>query len=76
MAGFGRLTVDVFAVQRAMANKGMTGVELARVARCSSATITKIMRGGQCYASTIGKIAKALNVKGESLIKMGGNGAA
>ncbi len=54
----------------AMANACITAEELSKITGISSITITRIKNGIQnARPATVGKIAKALNVKAEELIE-------
>lgn len=63
------MEIDVAAVCRAMANKGMNASQLARKAGISLQTATRFAcRGGKSSAPTFYKVGQALGVEPGSLI--------
>lgn len=69
----GTFHINAVAVVKAMANCGMGYVALTRKAGVSSATVANVVKGGHVTGETLGKIAGALGVKGETLIRFDGN---
>jgi transcriptional regulator with XRE-family HTH domain len=50
------------AVQGLIEERGLTQVELARLAGLHPATVSHVIHGGHCYTDTLEKIAAALEV--------------
>jgi transcriptional regulator with XRE-family HTH domain len=50
------------AIRAVLAERGMTQVELARLAGINRSTVLHVLRGGHCGTDTLEKIAKALEV--------------
>lgn len=64
------MKIAKFNLELAMANACVTAEELSKITGISSITIARIKNGVQeARPSTVGKIAKALNVKVEELIE-------
>jgi transcriptional regulator with XRE-family HTH domain len=50
------------AIRALLGERGLTQVEMARLAGISRSTVLHILRGGHCSTETLAKIAKALQV--------------
>lgn len=60
-------------VRRLMIEHGLTIRELSRAAQVTETTAAKFLRGAQCNARTLSKLARALGVSGEQLLRGGSN---
>lgn len=56
------MNLNVFTVKKLMAEKRMTGAEMARRAGLTAASVSLIMARGTCNVVSAGKIADALGV--------------
>ena len=65
-----KLKVNLTKLDVAMANACITTNELSNKANLNYSTLTRIKSGNPTTPATIGKIAKALDVKVEELIDM------
>lgn len=50
------------AIKAVLAERGLTQVELARLAGINRSTVLHVLRGGHCGTDTLEKIAKALDI--------------
>lgn len=64
------MKIAKFNLELAMANACITTNELSNKANLNYSTLTRIKSGNPTTPATIGKIAKALDVKVEELIDM------
>lgn len=65
-----KMNIDIKKLQCAMASKCYNASDLALYSRLSNATITRIFKSGSIGSlPTLGRIAKALDVKPVDLIK-------
>lgn len=59
-------------LELAMANACMNPYELCKLVDMQYQTYRRVSNGGNCKPATVGKIAKALNIKVENLIESEG----
>ncbi len=65
------MRLDTLTIKKLMGSKGMTGVELARLTGVTRQTISNILGRGTCSVTSAVKIADALNVDIEEIVKEG-----
>ena len=63
------MNVNKQKLEVAMANACMNPYDLCKLVEIQYQTYRRVSKGGNCKPATVGKIAKALNVKVENLVE-------
>lgn len=63
------MNIDTLKIRMLHSEKGWSQAELAKQAGMNRASISALINRGTCYASSLYKIAKALNVDPSELIR-------
>ena len=63
-----RMKISKIKLEIALANECMNPYELCKKANIQQQTYRRIASNGECKPATVGKVAKALNVKVEDLV--------